>query len=171
VIVLNKTDLVTPEELAVVEDRIRNINRSARILHAEKANVPLSELLGRGSFDLNRILEMEPDFLTGDDDHEHDDGVTSISLTADAPLNVERFNEWIGTVLMERGQDLLRTKGILNFQGADDRFAFQAVHMIADGDFIGPWKASDTRQSRLVFIGRNLNRPQLRRGFEACVAG
>jgi len=171
VIVLNKTDLVTPEELAVVEDRIRSINRSARILHAEKANVPLSELLDRGSFDLNRILEMEPDFLTGDDDHEHDDGVTSISLTADAPLNVERFNEWIGTVLMERGQDLLRTKGILNFQGADDRFAFQAVHMIADGDFIGPWKASDTRQSRIVFIGRNLNRPQLRRGFEACVAG
>ena len=171
VIVLNKTDLVTPEELAVVEDRIRSINRSARILHAEKANVPLSELLDRGSFDLNRILEMEPDFLTGDDDHEHDDGVTSISLLADAPLNMERFNEWIGTVLMERGQDLLRTKGILNFQGADDRFAFQAVHMIADGDFIGPWKASDTRQSRIVFIGRNLNRPQLRRGFEACVAG
>jgi G3E family GTPase len=171
VIVLNKTDLVTPEELAVVEDRIRSINRSARILHAEKANVPLSELLDRGSFDLDRILEMEPDFLTGDDDHEHDDGVTSISLTADAPLNVERFNEWIGTVLMERGQDLLRTKGILNFQGADDRFAFQAVHMIADGDFIGPWKASDTRQSRIVFIGRNLNRPQLRRGFESCVAG
>ena len=171
VIVLNKTDLVTPEELAVVEDRIRSINRSARLLHAEKANVPLSELLDRGSFDLNRILEMEPDFLTGDDDHEHDDGVTSISLLADAPLNMERFNEWIGTVLMERGQDLLRTKGILNFRGADDRFAFQAVHMIADGDFIGPWKASDTRQSRIVFIGRDLNRPQLRRGFEACVSG
>ncbi|MBS0559919.1 MAG: GTP-binding protein [Proteobacteria bacterium] len=169
VIVLNKTDLVTPEELAAVEDRIRSINRSARILHAEKANVPLSELLDRGSFDLNRILEMEPDFLTGDDDHEHDDGVTSISLTADAPLNMERFNEWIGNVLMERGQDLLRTKGILNFRGADERFAFQAVHMIADGAFIGPWKASDTRQSRIVFIGRNLNRPQLRRGFEACV--
>jgi G3E family GTPase len=171
VIVLNKTDLVTPEELTVVESRIRSINRSARILHAEKANVPLSELLDRGSFDLNRILEMEPDFLTGDDDHEHDDGVTSISLTVDAPLNMEQFNEWIGTVLMEQGQDLLRTKGILNFQGADDRFAFQAVHMIADGDFIGPWKASDTRQSRIVFIGRDLNRPQLRRGFEACVSG
>jgi len=170
VIVLNKTDLVTPEELATVEDRIRGINRSARILHAEKANVPLAELLDRRSFDLDRILEMEPDFLTGEDDHEHDDAVTSASLTADAPLDMERFYEWIGTVLMEQGSNLLRTKGILDFEGCNERFAFQAVHMISDGDFIGPWKSRTSRQSRLVFIGRNLNRPQLRRGFDACVA-
>ena len=111
VIVLNKTDLVTREELAVVENRIRDINRSARILHAEKADVPLGELLDRGSFDLNRILEMEPDFLTGEDDHEHDDGITSVSLTADGPLDPDAFNEWIGTVLQEQGQDLLRVMG------------------------------------------------------------
>jgi G3E family GTPase len=73
-------------------------------------------------------------------------------------------------VLMTKGQDLLRTKGILHFQGHDQRFAFQAVHMIADGDFIGPWKAGSPRQSRIVFIGRDLNRPELRRGFEACPA-
>jgi G3E family GTPase len=40
--------------------------------------------------------------------------------------------------------------------------------MIADGDFIGPWKEGEKRQSRIVFIGRDLNRPQLRRGFESC---
>jgi G3E family GTPase len=159
-VVLNKTDLVTPDELDGVEARIRSINRSARVLRAEKANVPLGELLDRGSFDLNRILEMEPDFLSGDDDHEHDDAVTSVSLTLDAPLDMQRFNQWIGTLLMERGQDLLRTKGILHFAGDDQRFAFQAVHMIADGDYIGPWKAGDPRQSRIVFTvvtstGRN----------------
>jgi G3E family GTPase len=168
-IVLNKTDLVTPVELEAVEARIRTINRSARILRAERANVPLAEVLGRGSFDLGRILEMEPDFLSGEDDHTHDDAVTSVSLTLDAPLDLERFNAWIGAVLMEKGQDILRTKGILHFQEANHRYAFQAVHMIAEGDFLGPWEPGDPRKSRIVFIGRDLDRPELPRGFEACV--
>jgi G3E family GTPase len=171
VIVLNKTDLVTPEELEAVEARIRTLNRSARILRAEKANVPIAELLDRGAFDLARILDMEPDFLTGEDDHEHDDAVTSVSLTSDAPLDMPRFNAWIGGILQERGQDLLRTKGILHFNGQDQRFAFQAVHMLADGEFIGPWKEGDARQSRIVFIGRNISRPELQRGFAACAIG
>jgi G3E family GTPase len=170
VIVLNKTDLVTPEELAGIEARIRSINRSACVLRAQKADVPIAELMDRGAFDLGRILEMEPDFLSSEDAHEHDDSVTSVSLTLDAPLDMQRYYLWISTVLMERGQDLLRTKGILHFQGDDQRFAFQAVHMIADGGYVGYWKAGDPRQSRIVFIGRNLNRPQLRRGFEACTA-
>jgi G3E family GTPase len=171
VIVLNKTDLVTPDELEAVEARIRTLNRSARVLRAEKANVPITELLDRGAFDLGRILEMEPNFLTGEDDHEHDDEVTSVSLTSDAPVDMERFNEWIGTVLRERGQDLLRTKGILHFNGHDQRFAFQAVHMLAEGDFIGPWTDRDSRQSRIVFIGRNISRPELQKGFAACAIG
>ncbi len=170
VIVLNKTDLATPEELETVEARIRSINRSARILRAQKADVPISDIMNQGSFELGRILEMEPDFLTGEDDHQHDSAVTSVSLTSDTPLDRQRFNQWIGTLLGEKGQDLLRTKGILHFRGDDQRFAFQAVHMLADGDTIGPWKAGDPRQSRIVFIGRELNRPELRRGFEACVA-
>jgi G3E family GTPase len=171
VVVLNKTDLVTPAELDGVEARIRSINRSARVLRAQKADVPIAELMDQGAFDLGRILEMEPAFLTGEDDHQHDDAVNSVSLTSDAPLDMQRFNAWIGTVLMERGLDILRTKGILHFQGDDQRFAFQAVHMIADGDYIGPWRDDDPRQSRIVFIGRNLNRPELRRGFEACAFG
>jgi G3E family GTPase len=168
VIVLNKTDLVTPEELAAVEARIRTINRAARIHHAVNADVPPSALLGRGAFDLNRILEMEPAFLSGDDDHVHDDDITSVSLTCDAPLDPERFRTWISTVLADQGTDLLRTKGILHMQGEDDRFAFQAVHMLADGAFISPWKPDDPRVSRLVFIGRNISRPELNRGFAAC---
>ena len=73
-------------------------------------------------------------------------------------------------MLATQGQDLLRTKGILDYRGEARRFAFQAVHMLADGDFIGPWKVDEPRQSKLVFIGRNLSRPALRRGFEACFA-
>ena len=170
VIVLNKTDLVAAEELGRVEERIRTINKTARILRAEKADVPIAQLMDRGAFDLGRILELEPDFLSGEDDHQHDDAVASVSLTSDRPLDRERFNRWIGAVLMEKGQDLLRTKGILHFRGNDQRFAFQAVHMLADGEFIGPWKEGAPRQSRIVFIGRNVDRSELERGFEASVA-
>ncbi len=166
VIVLNKIDLVTPAEADAVEAQIRAINRSARIIRSEKSNVPISELLDQGAFDLARVLDHMPAFL-GTDEHTHNDDIASMSFEAKRPIDPEKFNEWIGELLAAKGQDLLRTKGILSYVGDDRRFAFQAVHMIADGDFIGPWKG-EARTSRIVFIGRNLNRPQLRRGFEAC---
>ncbi len=168
VIVLNKTDLVTPQELEAVEATIRSINRFAIIHRTERAAVPIAQVLDRGAFDLQRILDMRPDFLDGDDDHEHNDDVSSMSFEVERPIDPEKFNAWIGLLLQDKGPDLLRTKGILNYANEDRRFAFQAVHMIADGDFIGPWKQDEPRTSRLVFIGRNLNRPQLRRGFESC---
>ncbi len=170
VIVLNKTDLVNADELATVEAAIRRINRFAKIHRAQRANVPIAELLDQGSFDLKRVLAEHPDFLE-DDAHEHNDDVGSVSFEVEGPIDPEKFNAWIGSLLAERGGDLLRTKGILAYAGEDRRFAFQAVHMMADGDFIGPWKNGEARTSRIVFIGRNLNRPQLRRGFESCRAG
>ena len=168
VIVLNKTDLVSPEELAAVEEKIRAINRFAMIHRTERAALPIELVLGQGAFDLNRVLERLPDFLNGEDEHEHDDEVTSVSFEVERPIDPEKFNAWIGLLLQDKGPDLLRTKGILAYAGDDRRFAFQAVHMIADGDFIGTWKDGDKRVSRLVFIGRNLSRPLLRRGFESC---
>ena len=113
------------------------------------------------------MLERSPDFLSNTE-HEHNEDVASMSFEASRPLDPEKFNAWISALLQEKGQDMLRTKGILAYAGEDRRFAFQAVHMMAEGDFISPWKPGEARQSRLVFIGRNLNRPQLRRGFESC---
>jgi G3E family GTPase len=170
VIVLNKTDLVTQEELEAVEQTIRGINRFAVIHRTERAALPIAQVLDRGAFDLSRILAMQPDFLD-DDEHAHNEDVTSMSFEVEKPIDPEKFNAWIGILLQEKGQDLLRTKGILNYANEDRRFAFQAVHMIADGDFIGRWKDGEPRVSRLVFIGRNLNRPQLRHGFESCAVG
>lgn len=170
VILLNKVDLVTAEELAAVEARIRAINALAPIVRSEKSNVPIETVLERKAFDLSRILALDPDFLDSDE-HEHNEDINSMSFTVSKPIDPQKFNAWIGTVLNAQGQDLLRTKGILDYAGEDRRFAFQAVHMIADGDFIGPWKDGEPRQSRIVFIGRNLNRPQLRRGFESCQVG
>ena len=170
VIVLNKLDLVAADEVAEVEARIRTINPTARIHHATRGDVPVHELLGLGAFSLERTLEREPEFLT-DDSHEHGDEVRSVSFEVERPIDPERFNAWISQILAEQGQDLLRTKGILAYPGEDRRFAFQAVHMMADGGFVGAWPPG-ARKSRIVFIGRNVNRPKLRRGFEACqVAG
>ena len=167
VIVLNKTDLVTPAELEQVEGLIRGINRFAAIHRTERAAIAIDQVLNQGAFDLNRVLERQPDFLT-EDGHEHNDDIASMSFEVEKPIDPEKFNAWIGLLLADKGQDLLRTKGILAYDNDDRRFAFQAVHMIADGAFIGPWKEGEPRTSRLVFIGRNLNRPQLRRGFESC---
>ena len=171
VIVLNKTDLVTPDELAEVERRIRQINRFAVIHRTQRAALPITQVMDRRAFDLDRVLERAPGFLSGEDEHEHNEDVASVSFEVERPIDPEKFNAWIGLLLQDKGADLLRTKGILHYKGEDRRFAFQAVHMIADGDFIGPWKEGEPRRSKIVFIGRDLNRPLLRRGFEACQVG
>jgi G3E family GTPase len=167
VIVLNKLDLVTAEELAEVEKRIGDINRFAKIHRTTRSDVPVTDILDIGAFDLARIQAFDPDFLEVDD-HGHSEGLNSVSFEVSRPIDEHKFQQWIGTLLQEKGQDLLRTKGILAYPNEDRRFAFQAVHMIADGDFVGKWPDGAARHSRLVFIGRDLNRPQLRRGFEAC---
>jgi G3E family GTPase len=167
-ILLNKMDLVTEAEAVEVERRIRAINPMVELVRSTKSDVPISSVIGRDAFNLERILVREPDFLSGEDDHEHDSDVNSVSFEVSRPIDPEKFNTWMTDLLAAKGQDLLRTKGILAYPDEDRRFAFQAVHMIADGDYIGPWKAGDPRKSKIVFIGRDLNRPQLRRGFEAC---
>jgi G3E family GTPase len=169
VIVLNKLDLVTADELSEVEAKIRAINRFAEIHHATRGDVPIDKLLGLNAFDLTRVLAAVPDFLE-DDSHTHNEHLNSISLSTAAPLDPEKFNAWISHILQTQGPNLLRTKGILSYKNEDRRFAFQAVHMIADGGFVAAWKPGEPRTSRLVFIGRDLNRPQLRKGFESCTA-
>jgi G3E family GTPase len=170
IIVLNKMDLVSAEEAAEVERLIKAINPYAEIRRSTKSDVPIDAVIGRDAFNLERILEREPDFLSGEDDHEHDSAVNSVSFEVSRPIDAEKFNVWINQLLQTKGQDLLRTKGILHYAGDSRRFAFQAVHMIADGDYIGEAKPGDARKSKIVFIGRDLNRPQLRRGFEGCQA-
>jgi G3E family GTPase len=150
-----------------VKAKITEINRFARIIPATRSDVPVTDILDIGAFDLARITAFDPDFLDVDD-HGHTEGVNSVSFEVSRPIDPHKFQQWIGTLLQEKGQDLLRTKGILAYPNEDRRFAFQAVHMIADGDFVGAWPEATPRKSRLVFIGRDLNRPQLRRGFEAC---
>lgn len=170
VILLNKIDLVSPEELVSVEKRIRTINPYAKLHKTERSGIELDQVLARRAFDLDRILALEPDFLTEEHEHEHDSTVTSVSLHALTPLRPETFFSWIDGVIAENGIDILRMKGILAMQDDDDRYVMQGVHMLVEGNHQRPWKPDEPRESRLVFIGRNLDAEVLRRGFEACIA-
>jgi G3E family GTPase len=169
IVLLNKIDLVSPEEAARVEARIRSINPMARLHKTDHCVMPVTELLDRGAFDLNRILEIEPNFL-GEDDHEHDNSITSVSLRAARPLDPDKFNIWISDLLRIRGVDILRSKGILDFKNSPNRFVFQGVHMLMEGAPGKPWQAGETRESKFVLIGRGLDEAELKAGFDTCLA-
>jgi len=169
IILLNKSDLVSQNELAIVERRVRSINAYAKLHHTQKCEIDVEELLGRGAFDLDRILELEPEFLN-EDHHDHDDDIQSYSFETNQPLIHEKFQRWISGLVASKGRDILRSKGILAFTNEPRRFVFQGVHMLLDGDLQRPWQKDETRESRLVFIGRNLDREDLRNGFESCIA-
>lgn len=171
VIVLNKTDLAGEEELRETEARLRGLNPLAPIHRAERADVALDKVLGRGGFDLDRITAPEHvhDEHCGHD-RKHDNDIGSVSLVSDLPMDGERVSAWLNGVLAEQGQDILRAKGIIDVAGDDRRLVFQAVHMMLDGDFQRVWAAREKRRSRLVFIGRGLDGGALRTGFEACAA-
>ncbi|MFB1024652.1 MAG: GTP-binding protein, partial [Octadecabacter sp.] len=170
VVLLNKTDLVEADGLERVEARIRKINPYAKIIRTAHCAAPLDEIVGLNAFSLDRVLEVEPDFLTSDHDHEHDDDITSVSFTSETPLDLDKFQTWFGKLLQTHGQDILRSKGILDFTGQDDRYVFQGVHMLMSGSEMGPWPESKPRNSRIVFIGRDLESMGLKEGFEACKA-
>jgi G3E family GTPase len=189
VILLNKTDLVAPDELSEVEARIRGINPYAKLHRTERCKIALTEVLGRNAFDLDRILEIEPEFLNDGDHHHqehhedhdhhhhggglkhyHDEEIQSVSLNTEQPLDPDKFFPWVQQLVQTAGPNILRCKGILSFKGDDARFVFQGVHMILDGDHQLPWQQSEKRESRIVFIGRNLPEDKIREGFAACVA-
>jgi G3E family GTPase len=169
VIVLNKVDLVEPDQLAKVEAEIRAINPYARVHRAKNAAVPLGEVLDRKAFDLDRIMEVEPDFLEEGHHHHHDAEIQSFSFRA-GEVDPNKFMPWISDVTQREGPNILRCKGIVAFPGEPKRFVFQGVHMILDGDLQRDWRADEPRQSRVVFIGRDLNEKALRDGFMACAA-
>src|SRR5262245_24079712 len=195
VILVNKSDLVSPDEMREVQQRIRAINPYARVHTTERCRIPLAEVLDRNAFDLDRILDLEPEFLGGnghdhdhhhhDHDHDghdhhhdhdhglkhyHDEEMQSLSLKSEKPLDPDKFFPWVQDLVATDGPAILRSKGILAFKDDPERFVFQGVHMILDGDHQRPWRADEKRESRLVFIGRNLDEAKIRKGFESCVA-
>ncbi|MEC7664475.1 MAG: GTP-binding protein [Candidatus Thermoplasmatota archaeon] len=172
-ILLNKVDLATDSEIKEVVKRIKGINALAPIYQTENSIIDPSELIGIGSFDLDKTLEMDPEFLDTDAEHEHDQNVTSISSKFKGELNVNKLERWIGELMQTKAEDLFRYKGVLAVKGMDQKFVFQGVHMLFGGDFsheIGLWKDGDDRECRFVFIGRDLDHQELEAGLLECKA-
>jgi len=196
VIIINKTDLVSADELTELEARIRGLNPYATLHRTQRAQVDIASVLGRNAFDLDRILSIEPAFLEAEEDHHHhghdhghddhhdhdhghhhhglkhyhDEDMQSVSLKTDKPLNPDKFFPWIQDLVAVDGPSILRCKGILSFKDDPQRFVFQGVHMILDGDHQRAWKPDEKRESRVVFIGRKLPEEKIRQGFAACAA-
>jgi G3E family GTPase len=213
-VLINKTDLVSPEELARIEATVRVINPSARIHRTTRSEIDLTKVLDQGAFNLERALENDPHFLDHDhpdhacgpdcdhdhshhdhdhhhhdhahghdhhdhdhDHHHHDHGVSpihdvtvqSISLRG-GEMNPDRFFPWIQKITQTEGPNILRLKGIIAFSGDEERYVVQGVHMIVEGDHQRAWKEGEKRESRLVFIGRDLDREKIERTFRACEA-
>ncbi len=172
-ILLNKIDLVGDGEIEEVRKRIKGINAIAPIYQTENSLIDPSELIGIGSFDLDKTLEMDPEFLDTDSEHEHDQNVTSISSRFKGELNVNKLERWIGELMQTKAEDLFRYKGVLAVKGMDQKFVFQGVHMLFGGDFsqeIGLWKDGEDRECRFVFIGRDLDHQELEAGLLECKA-
>jgi len=188
VIILNKTDLVSPAQLNEVEARIRAINPYARLHRAQQCAVDISEILERRAFDLDRILDVEPNFLIVDaHDHSHENGdspvgdvhglahyhdeeMQSISARFEGDLDPKKFMPWINQITQIHGPNILRCKGIVALKDDPKRFVFQGVHMMLDGEPQRDWRPGEKRESKAVFIGRDLDEGEIRRGFLACAA-
>jgi G3E family GTPase len=166
-ILLNKTDLVSESELGAVEARLRRINKTASVLRCTHSEVPVKDLLHIEAFDLKRVLDFDPEFLGDDQEHKHDETVTSVSCKIQGEVNMEMLNRWIERLISEDGANLFRYKGIIAVKGIDAKFVFQGVGMLFGSTMEGEWKPGEVRESRFVFIGRNLDRDFLKTTFES----
>jgi G3E family GTPase len=169
-VVVNKTDLVSEDELAEVERRIRSINAMTTIQRATYGKVDLDSILNVHAFDLDRALDIDPTFLT-ETEHQHDLSVTSVGFDVVGELDGEKLNRWISTLLRDKGVDIFRMKGVLALKGEDEPQVFQGVHMLLDSRPLGVWAPGQERRNKLVFIGRNLDRAELESSFSACIVG
>ncbi len=173
-ILLNKVDLVTPEEKKALIDRLSRINNFAQVIETERSRAPLDKILGLNSFNMESILGVDPDFFEsqeGGDSHHNLDVVQSVGLQFEGNLHAQWFNMFMMDLLRERAADLYRTKGLLSFQGQGDiKFVFQGVHeQINFGPAKEPWAPNETRINKFVFIGKNLNREELTKSLKACL--
>ena len=186
-IVLNKSELVSTDELRQIETRLKKINPLAPIHVAQRANVALDKVLGQGGFDLERIVSLEPDFLDAnrhtahgdvphvhdehcahEQDHVHDNEIHSVSLVSHTPMDRTRISDWLTKLVASEGRNILRAKGIIDISNESQRLVFQTVHMLLEGELQKAWKTGEARFSRLVFIGRHLDEAALKAGLDAC---
>ena len=167
-ILMSKTDLVTDTDVENLSKRLKRMNPRAPIKKVNFGNAPLSEVLDIRGFNLNAILELDPEFLTSIA-HEHHDEVESFVFKADKPFDGQKLENFLSGMIQMYGPDLLRYKGILWMKGKKERVVFQGVHMMMGGDMGKPWAKNEKKGSLLVFIGKKLPKDLFIAGLEECL--
>jgi G3E family GTPase len=168
-ILMSKTDLIAETEAARLVERLRRMNPRAPVKKVHFGEMPLEEILDIRGFNLNAILEIDPDFLKSDE-HEHDDAVQSFVFRSNRPFDPVKLEDFLGGLIQVYGQDMLRYKGVLYMKGSDRQTVFQGVHQMMGADVGRRWQAGEKPSSKMVFIGRNLPKNVFVKGLEQCLA-
>jgi len=169
-VLMSKTDLVSETEVERLAERIKRMNPRAPIKPVHFGNAPLEEVLDLRGFNLNAILEIDPEFLTSIA-HEHHDEVESFVFRSEKPFDGDKLEQFLSGMIQVYGPDLLRYKGVLWMKGNPRRVVFQGVHMMMGGDLGKPWAKGEKKASTMVFIGKKLPRDLFIAGLEQCLAG
>jgi len=175
-VLLNKIDLATPDEILKVEKRLKEINSTVKIMRCENAKVPIAELFKIGCFNLEKVLEeqyMDEDEFEQFYTPKMDNSISNVGLRIEGPLMLSWVQQALGVCLGgPDAADFLRIKGVLNIEGCDLKYVIQCVQMAVKQDFTVPWAEGETRESKIIFIGRNMTdrRDFLTDGFTSCQA-
>lgn len=176
VLVVNKTDLVSPEELEEIKQKIKNINVHAKIIESQYSQIPIDQVINIQAFDLTKTLEMDEGFLDIESEHQHDSSIKSFGIHIEGEFMIDKLNAWLSKLMKEKGADLYRSKGILAIKESDDKYVFQAVHMImnlASSSDLGmehqPWGEDEKRINKFCFIGKNLDKDQMISDLKECI--
>lgn len=167
---MNKTDLVSEDELLKLELRLHTMNSAAKLYRTRQSQIDIRQILGIGAFDLDKKLEIEPGFLE-EEHHDHDDDVASIFFRESRPLDLQKVERFINEWLVDHGVDTFRYKGVLHIKGVKKRVVFQGIHMLFSSYPDRDWKPNEQPVSEFVVIGRNLDEEWFRKRFADCVAG
>ncbi|OGA72071.1 MAG: cobalamin biosynthesis protein CobW [Betaproteobacteria bacterium RIFCSPLOWO2_12_FULL_65_14] len=168
-ILLSKTDLTAEDETDLLVKRLKKMNPRAPIKRVHFGDAPLREVLDIRGFNLNAILELDPQFLT-DIQHEHHDEVESFVFRSDKPFDGQKLEQFLSGMIQVYGPDLLRYKGVLWMKGNPRRVVFQGVHMMMGGDLGKPWGKGEKKGSVMVFIGKRLPKDIFIAGMQQCLA-
>ena len=171
-IVLNKTDLSTPEQLDETEQQIGRLNKIAKIHRTKHSEIDLSAIFDIGSIDFSLKLEGHDEdhdhHHHGHHHHNHLQNIDTVCVERPGDLDGLKVSIWFRSVITEFGDKILRMKGVLNLKSDPDQFLLQGVHWDFEGRPGRAWGAGEERINRLVFIGRTLDSKRLTEGFEQC---
>ena len=168
-LLMSKVDVATEEQQQALRKRLVRLNPRARIMPVEFGKVDVKEVLDIRGFNLNAILDIDPDFLE-DSEHEHSEEISSFVFRAKKPFDPGKLEDFLSGLIQVYGESMLRYKGVLYMKGSDRQTVFQGVHMMMGADVGRKWRADEKKSSKMVFIGRNLPKETFIKGLEQCLA-